>query len=182
MLIISDLPFIFALFALIFGSLGFIATTIPNFKQNLPNLKRESLMYIAASALLFTAFFLKNNTAFMSSADFNVASLAFAKSIRIQPEVKVSQARAVSTEPELALQLSFVKLSINSDPEKADVFVDDKLRGQTPLELTVLGATPMRYRVTASPDAETGVRYVPFQAVFEGSEDTEISVWLDRVY
>jgi len=91
MLIINDLPLIFALFALIFGALGVIVSTIPQLKEAIPSIKRDSFTYVFAALLLFMSLFLKNNQAFftnLNTNNFNLASVVFAKPLGIQPEVK----------------------------------------------------------------------------------------------
>jgi hypothetical protein len=185
--VIHDLPFIIALFAGIFGSLGFVALAIPALRRNIPNLVKGSFLYLATSLLLFGSIFLKQQGHLLAFAPPNLAlaeSSLLSKTsseFQAQPALSSSQEQAVQT-PKDQLESSLIQIDLSSDPTGADVFIDNELRGKTPLSLSLSKNTPIAYRVTASPDTATGVRFKPFEGVFDTSENSEISVWLDRIY
>jgi len=55
------------------------------------------------------------------------------------------------------------------------------LKGKTPLELQLAFGTAISYKVVASEALESESGFAPFEAVFAATEDTDLSIWLDRL-
>ncbi len=185
----TDIPIIIALFAAIFGVLGFVSVSIPGLRRNIPNLTRGSILYLVSSALLFAGVYFKQDMQSTPKSESELAiieaSLAgpsVAKNLQIHPVVNVVASQPVGIEAKLDVSISSINISLISDPIGADVFVYGRLRGKTPLTLSLVANKLAEYRVTASPDAETGICYEPFKGFIHQDESSEISVWLERIY
>ncbi len=192
MFTILDLPIIIALFAAIFGTLGLISLTVPVLRRNIPNLKRGSILYLISAGLLVLGVFSKNNyTSTLLTPELALAGAHAAVGTNlnttevklwIEPKISIAVERSMQIMPQLDVTVSTISVSMVSDPSDADVFINGKLRGQTPLTLSLPKNTLTEYRITASPDIETGTRYAPFKGFIHQDEASEISIWLERIY
>ena len=184
--IFRDLPLMLALFAFMFGALGFLVSGHKLFKQTMPHLRRNSFLYLLCAFLLTGAFLLVNRLSpqelISSELSLLQAQLERASLINlfIQPSVNLVPARSVLIEPELELAFEFATVKLVSDPTNADVFIEGDLRGQTPLELIIPVNQDLEYQLSRDPNTAENLRYQSYEGVLNVGSDSEISVWLER--
>lgn len=185
MFIIRDLPIILALFALLFGILGIIANQIPTLRNTIPKLFRHSLLYILTAGLLLVAILNRPPTV---SNDQELTllqeQLANASSISlwVQPKVATLGNQDVIPKAVISVKGTFRTIELSSDPEGANVFIADQLRGQTPLNVIVPNSESISYRVSAPQNSETGEAYIDFEGTLTTESTNKINVWLERTY
>lgn len=183
MVFLHDLPAILALFALVFGTLGLVANQSKALRQAIPYLRRNSLLYLLTALLLIVGISVKYWLSLYSVSEpapphsTSLVSLNSTKKNTLEGEMLVN----IEVQPELHLTMSFVKVSFLSNPENADVFIEGKLRGKTPLDIIIPQDKAVRYRLAASPDPVSGLRYAPFEGVLQEQGNRQLSVWLDRL-
>ncbi len=184
--IVRDLPLMLALFAFMFGVLGLLVSGHKVFKQTMPYLRRNSLLYLLCAFLLTSAFLLVNRLSPQALISSELALLqtqlerSLSTNLFIQPFVETVSARSVLIEPELELAFEFVTVTLVSDPSEADVFIEGDLRGKTPLELTIPVNQDLDYLLSREPNAAENLRYQSYEGVLNVASDSEISVWLER--
>jgi hypothetical protein len=183
MILLRDLPIILALFAFIFGGIGLMAYQNQRLRQQLPKLRRNSYLYLLSAVLLTVSLAIKTRLSPQDSLRYELALLA-------QPQIESLQSllgqpksveRNVRVEPKINLAFSFVTIDLTSDPMGADVFINRRLRGQTPLKLLIPQNQTVTYRVSAAPNPEKRLRYESFEGIFQEAENRQVSVWLDRI-
>lgn len=183
MILFRDFPIILALFAFIFGGLGLMAYQHQRLRKQLPHLRRNSYLYLLSAVLLAAGLATKYKLNPQPFLDYELALLS-------QPQLESLQTlfgtpplteRNLIIEPKLTLAIDFVNIDLSSDPVGADVFINQKLRGQTPLSLLIPKNQSVRYRVSAAPNPDLGVRYESFVGVFQESQNRQLSVWLNRI-
>lgn len=186
MLIVRDLPLMLALFAFMFGVLGFLVSGHKLFKQTMPHLRRNSFLYLLCALLLTGAFLLMNRLSPQALISSELALLqmrlerASLTNVLIQPVVETRPAQLVLVEPKLELAFNFATVKLVSDPTNANVFIEGGLRGQTPLELIVPVNQDLEYQLSREPNTDENLRYQSYEGVLNVASDSEISVWLER--
>ncbi|MCA9837407.1 MAG: hypothetical protein KC422_10830 [Trueperaceae bacterium] len=183
MILLKDLPIILALFAFAFGSLGLLAAQFNRLQQAIPNLRRNSYLYLLSGLLLTLGILIKGYLEPQEPLNYELELLSEPADNFLSNLVITDDESAISVNiiPILTLKLSFIRVELISDPPQADVFVEGKLRGQTPLKLIIPKNQTVRYQVSAAPNPELGLRYESFSSSFKEVENKEISVWLNRI-
>ncbi|CAN5737017.1 hypothetical protein BH24DEI2_BH24DEI2_04730 [soil metagenome] len=74
-----------------------------------------------------------------------------------------------------------VEIGVTTDPDGANVYLDDVFVGTTPLTFERLRGTRVRYRVEAKPSVLQGAAFESYEDDLVVKEAVTVSVWLNRL-
>ena len=86
----------------------------------------------------------------------------------------------LAAQRQVAAERALVTLGITSDPEGADVIVDDLVVGRTPLRVRLERGEPVSLRVQAREPFLDYDLYKPYRARLEVEADRNMHVWIPR--
>ena len=120
---------------------------------------------------LGSAFFLKNRAARLTSS----ALYLVAGTLLVVPVFGFVREQVAT------VGVPRVEVSLTTDPDGADVYLDDVFAGTAPLTFTRLRGARVHYRVEAEPSLLAGASFESYEDDLVVDEAVTVSVWLNRL-
>ncbi len=180
------LEFLVGILALVFlvNLVFLVLCVLPFVRRRFPKLRRRSLILSIGT---FVAFMLLNNqlpetdtietVATDNNASENTETVPTGNFENVEERpLEVNTAKVEEADRSEEDIPENVQVTFTSDPKGAELFVDRKLEGTTPLTVQVPNGKDINYQLIADQ-----MLYRPFEGTLSATEDESISVWIDRL-